>query len=132
MASELPRPGDGPTVETPKPTVWPMVLGLGVALLAAGVATSPAFLALGGLILVAGLVGWVGGATAYHQHHPVHSPPVEHVDAILRNGARFARRWGWWPMTGWLEEMERLGVVRRDAATGRWSRAPLSLAGERP
>jgi hypothetical protein len=60
MASELPRPGDGPTVETPKPTVWPVVLGLGISLLAAGVATSPAFLALGGLIFVAGLVGWIG------------------------------------------------------------------------
>jgi hypothetical protein len=61
MASEFPRPEDGPTVEVPKPTVWPMVLSLGVALLAAGVATSPAFLVLGGLIFVTGLAGWVGG-----------------------------------------------------------------------
>src|SRR5437868_2801008 len=61
MSGELPRPADGPTVEVPRPTAWPMVLSLGVALLAAGVATSPAFLVLGGLIFVAGLAGWVGG-----------------------------------------------------------------------
>ena len=26
---------------------------------------------------------WVGGARAYHQHHPVHVPPLQHFDAIL-------------------------------------------------
>src|SRR4051794_12637045 len=61
MAVEFSRLVDGPTVEVPKPTVWPMVLSLGVALLAAGVATSPAFLALGAVILLAGLAGWVHG-----------------------------------------------------------------------
>jgi len=48
-------------------------------------------------------LGWVGGARAYHQHHPVSSPPVEHLDDILRNGRLFHERWGEWPMTGWLE-----------------------------
>jgi uncharacterized membrane protein YagU involved in acid resistance len=61
MSGEFLRPADGPTVEVPKPTIWPMVLSLGVALLAAGVATSPAFLVLGGLVFVAGLAGWVRG-----------------------------------------------------------------------
>ena len=58
-------------------------------------------------------LAWVGGADAFHQHHPVSHPPVEHVDDILRNGAVFHSRWGWWPMTGWLDEMESLGLVRR-------------------
>ncbi len=57
---------------------------------------------------------WVGGADAYHQHHPVSRPPVEHLDDILANGALFARRWGTWPMTGWLEQFERRGLVARD------------------
>ena len=64
-------------------------------------------------------LGWVGGARAYHQHHPVSSPPVEHLDDILRNGALFARRWGRWPMEGWLTEMERRGLVAR-AQDGQW------------
>ena len=41
---------------------------------------------------------WVGGAWAYHQHHPTETPPVRHLADILRNAAIFHRRWGWWPM----------------------------------
>jgi GT2 family glycosyltransferase len=59
---------------------------------------------------------WVGGADAYHQHHPTSSPPVQHVADILRNGALFADRWGEWPMTGWLEGFEQLGLVRRESS----------------
>lgn len=59
-------------------------------------------------------VHWVGGADAYHQHHPVSDPPVEHLDDILRNGAQFAARWGWWPMGGWLRAFAERGLIRRD------------------
>jgi hypothetical protein len=55
---------------------------------------------------------WVGGADAYHQHHPVSDPPIEHLDDILRNGARFAARWGWWPMEGWLRAFAKRGLIR--------------------
>ena len=65
-------------------------------------------------------LGWVGGARAYHQWHPTESPPVRHLDDILRNGALFHRRWGRWPMLGWLEVFEQRGLVRRDAHGG-WS-----------
>ncbi|WP_313410399.1 galactosyltransferase-related protein, partial [Aeromicrobium sp.] len=58
-------------------------------------------------------IAWTGGARAYHQHHPVESPPVSHLDDILRNGAIFAERWGRWPMTGWLEAFEEQGLVQR-------------------
>ena len=68
------------------------------------------------------LLLWVGGATAYHQHHPTSNPPVQHLDDILANGARFARRWGFWPMRGWLEAFEQRGLVRRDLDTGNYSR----------
>ncbi|WP_338885958.1 glycosyltransferase family 2 protein [Rhodococcus sovatensis] len=57
---------------------------------------------------------WVGGAHAYHQHHPVSSPPVERLDDIIRNSALFHRRWNRWPMTGWLDEFERRGLIERD------------------
>lgn len=66
-------------------------------------------------------LGWVGDARAYHQHHPVSEPPVEHLDDILRNGRVFHRRWGRWPMEGWLQEFESLGLVRRTAQG--WERA---------
>jgi GT2 family glycosyltransferase len=58
-------------------------------------------------------LAWVGGARAYHQHHEVESPPVRHLDAILRNGAIFHERWGRWPMTGWLEAFAAQGLVER-------------------
>jgi N-acetylglucosaminyl-diphospho-decaprenol L-rhamnosyltransferase len=59
---------------------------------------------------------WVGGATAYHQHHETHDPPVHHLDDILANGSLFESRWGFWPMRGWLDGFEQLGLVRRDPA----------------
>jgi GT2 family glycosyltransferase len=66
-------------------------------------------------------LGWVGDARAYHQHHATSVPPVQHLEDILRNGAVFAERWGRWPMQGWLEEMEHLGLVARDVEAG-WVR----------
>ncbi|MFD1714990.1 glycosyltransferase family 2 protein [Amnibacterium flavum] len=66
---------------------------------------------------------FVGGATAFHQHHDVESPPVRHLDDILRNGAVFAERWGYWPMRGWLEAFENDGLVSRDPDTGAYRRA---------
>ncbi|MFI6727007.1 galactosyltransferase-related protein [Streptomyces sp. R-74717] len=65
---------------------------------------------------------WIGGAPAYHQHHAVSRPPVEHLDDILRNGAVFRDRWGTWPMEGWLREFARLGLVRYDSVTETWCR----------
>lgn len=67
-------------------------------------------------------MAWVGGAHAFHQYHPVSSPPVEHLDDILVNATLFHRRWGWWPMRGWLDEFERMGLVEHDVAACRWVR----------
>lgn len=66
-------------------------------------------------------LGWVGAARAYHQHHPVSSPPVEHLDDLLRNGRLFHSRWGEWPMRGWFEQLEERGLVRRSG--GHWVHA---------
>ena len=59
---------------------------------------------------------WVGGANAFHQFHPVSDPPTEHLEDIVRNAAIFHRRWGWWPMTGWLQAFEERGLITRDDA----------------
>jgi GT2 family glycosyltransferase len=67
---------------------------------------------------------WVGGAHAFHQHHPVSKPPVQHLHDIVRNAQLFHQRWGWWPMTGWLDAFEARGLIERDA-DGR----PVSVSG---
>ncbi len=54
---------------------------------------------------------WVGGARAFHQHHRVSSPPVEHLEDIVQNATLFHQRWGVWPMIGWLTEFEQLGLI---------------------
>lgn len=62
---------------------------------------------------------WVGGADAVHAHHPVSSPPVEHAADIVANAKVFFRRWGEWPMRGWLEAFAAAGIVEfRPAAAG--------------
>jgi hypothetical protein len=66
---------------------------------------------------------WIGGAWAYHQFHPTADPPTQHVDDILRNSAIFRRKWGWWPMTGWLQAFRELGLVSHDEVNDTWSRA---------
>lgn len=67
---------------------------------------------------------WVGGADAYHQHHPVSDPPWEHLADIVRNARLFRRRWGCWPMEGWLRAFAEAGAVR-------WSDDELELIGGR-
>jgi hypothetical protein len=78
MATEAHEPpgaaghgGDG--VEMPKPNAWPLVLGLGLLLLAAGAAMSPGFYPAGAVVLVAGLTGWVGELLPGrgHAHEPL-------------------------------------------------------------
>lgn len=69
---------------------------------------------------------WVGGAAAHHQHHPTASPPVQHVHDVVANANRFARRWGWWPMEGWLDAFAAQGLARR-TPDGTWH-----VAGEAP
>jgi GT2 family glycosyltransferase len=68
-------------------------------------------------------LAWVGGAHAYHQHHPTSSPPWQHLDDILRNGATFADRWGRWPMEGWLRAFAEQGAVRWDGHAWRRTQA---------
>ena len=67
-----------------------------------------------------GTMLWVGGAAAYHQHHPTDTPPVRHLTSIVRNANIFRDRWGWFPMEGWLSAFAERGLARLDPATGRW------------
>ena len=57
---------------------------------------------------------WAAGARAYHQHHPVHAPPLQHFDAILANAARFRARHGRWCMDYWLGQFRDAGLIAWD------------------
>ena len=67
-----------------------------------------------------GALCWVGGATAYHQHHPTQVPPVGHLASIVRNANVFHEQWGWFPMEGWLAEFRARGLAGFDETTGQW------------
>lgn len=54
---------------------------------------------------------FTGGDVVFHQHHPVNDPPVEHLGDIVRNAQVFRRKWGWWPMEGWLNAFEAEGQI---------------------
>ncbi|MGB3185968.1 MAG: galactosyltransferase-related protein [Ornithinimicrobium sp.] len=67
-----------------------------------------------------GSLTWVGGATAYHQHHNTVMPPVHHVAAVVRNANVFYDRWGWWPMDGWLQAFATRGLAAQRGPESRW------------
>jgi len=68
-----------------------------------------------------GRLSWVGGATAFHQWHPVSDPPIEHLYDIVRNANRFHSRWGRFPMEGWLEAFEAEGLAHYDPKKRKWT-----------
>src|SRR5262245_37370303 len=79
MTGESPTPdGLDDSVELPRPTAWPLVLSLGLAMAAAGVVTGSAFLLVGAAVFAAGLVGWVGELLpgAGHIHEPLAGPAL--------------------------------------------------------
>jgi hypothetical protein len=39
---------------------------------------------------------------------------VEHLHDIVANATIFHRRWGWWPMPGWLDAFAALGLIHWD------------------
>jgi GT2 family glycosyltransferase len=127
-----PAPPDGdvvPATDEEYPLFWSLSFALTAARWGSGPRFDERYAGYGGedtdfafALRAAGVpMAWVGGAHAYHQHHPTSSPPWQHLDDILRNGALFAERWGRWPMEGWLRAFEDAGAVRRVGAG--WQRA---------
>lgn len=60
MADMHDRPNASDGIEMPRPTAAPLILSAGIVLLALGVALSPAFAAIGAVLLVFGLANWIG------------------------------------------------------------------------
>ena len=59
------------TVELPAPTVWPMVFGLGVALIFAGLLSSIAVTILGAMLLLLAAIGWWRQVLPFERHERV-------------------------------------------------------------
>lgn len=75
MNHQLPNSTNPGSVEMPKPTAAPLVLAVGIVLMALGVATSLAFLAVGAVLLVLGLARWISQLLPGQGHW--HEPLVE-------------------------------------------------------
>ena len=75
-------------------------------------------------------IRWLGGADAFHQYHPTQDPPVQHLDDIITNATVFHRRWGFWPMNGWLNSFRGLGLATYDAERDRWTAAAVGRVTE--
>ncbi|KAA9090044.1 glycosyltransferase [Microbacterium radiodurans] len=130
-ARPVPAPGEVQRAgEEEYPLFWSLSFALGAETFAAVGGFDDAYEGYGGedtdfafALRSAGVpLLWVGGADAYHQHHPTTSPPWQHLDDILRNGEIFARRWGRWPMDGWIEAFAAAGAIAWTGGT--WQRVP--------
>lgn len=67
---------------------------------------------------------FLGGALACHQYHETFDPPLQHLDDIVANAGRFHRKWGIWPMSGWLEQFAQLGLIEWQSDNVRMLRRP--------
>ena len=67
-----------------------------------------------GLAEVGGELHWCGGARAYHQHHTVVRPPLQHFGDIVRNARLYHEKWGEWCMDYWLTQLHERGYIHWD------------------
>lgn len=58
-------------VELPAPTAWPIVLAFGLTLVATGMVTTEAISVLGGVLSIAGAVGWFRNILPHEAHETV-------------------------------------------------------------
>ncbi|MCE9607286.1 MAG: hypothetical protein K8U03_20565 [Planctomycetia bacterium] len=68
MTLEPPAAQESAGVDMPAPTAAPLVLSLGIVLMAAGVATNMAFLLTGGVLFVVGLGRWISQLLPHRGH----------------------------------------------------------------
>jgi hypothetical protein len=66
-----PGGAEGSSIQLPAPTAWPLVLAFGFTLVAAGLVTSAGISILGGVLMLAGCVGWFRQVLPHEQHEEV-------------------------------------------------------------
>lgn len=72
---------EGAAIHLPAPTAWPIVLAFGSTMAAAGMVTTTGVSILGGVLMLAGCIGWFRQVLPHEQHEevPVVHRPVEIV-----------------------------------------------------
>jgi hypothetical protein len=94
MTSHEPNPASqsgGENVQLPSPTLWPPLLALGIAVAAAGLVTNNIVTIVGGVLALAGCVGWFLQVLPRERHEivPVATKPVA-IAVSPRKVARIA------------------------------------------
>jgi len=79
--TELNVPDD---VQLPAPTAWPIVLAFGITLVFAGLVTSESVSILGGILALAGVVGWFRDVLPHEAHESVSVMPEQPAIATTR------------------------------------------------
>lgn len=78
----------------------------------------------------AGVPFFLSDAMVFHQQHPIYVPPLNHLEAIVKNCNMFYLKWGYWPMVDCLEDFTDMGytdwAVERDVPIA-INRRPSSL-----
>jgi hypothetical protein len=59
---------------------------------------------------------FTGSTRAFHQHHAIHDPPLNHFYDIVANAERFHARHRFWPMEGWLDAFAGMGLIEPPGA----------------
>lgn len=72
LPAEL-QPRSPGTMELPAPTAWPIILAFGLTLVFAGLVTSASVSILGGILTIAGCVGWFRDVLPHEKHESVAS-----------------------------------------------------------
>ncbi len=57
---------------------------------------------------------FTASSRAFHQHHRISDPPLQHLPDIVANANRFRARHGVWPMERWLAAFLQRGLVAPD------------------
>jgi hypothetical protein len=83
------RAGSPSAIELPAPTAWPIVGAFGVALLFAGLVTSPSVSILGAILTVSGWVGWFCDVLPHEKHESV--PVSLEVPPVVTTRSEVAR-----------------------------------------
>jgi hypothetical protein len=86
MIPSSPTTKDSSTLELPAPTAWPLVLAFGITLVFAGLVTSEPVSALGGVLVIAGAVGWFRNVLPHEAHESLPVMPEQPAIAASRRG----------------------------------------------
>ena len=88
QGSEIVEKAHEEKLHLPAPTVWPMVLALGITLCIAGLVTSLTVSVLGLILTAMGMVGWFRNVLPHERHEgaglPIHVVDIKVVK--VRNG----------------------------------------------